>query len=85
MVTGQQRLGDIDWYVEGAWHLISRQGEDGLLVESPDPVPGHCFSLLFLKRAFVPVATPSRHAPETATPKPRSASETSGGAPREME
>jgi hypothetical protein len=85
MVTGQQRLGDIDWYVEGAWHLISRQQGDGLLVESPDPVPGHCFSLLFLKRAFVPVATPSRHTPETATPKPRSASETSGGAPREME
>jgi hypothetical protein len=85
MVTGQQRLGDIDWYVEGAWHLIRQQRGDGLLGTSRDPVAGHCFSLLFLKRAFVPVATPSKHNPQTPAPKPRSASETSGGTPREME
>ena len=85
MVTGQQRLGDIDWYVEGAWQLISQQRPDGMLGTSQDPISGHCFSLLFLKRAFVPVATPSRQAPDSPKPKPGNATDTSGGKPREME
>lgn len=89
MVTGQQRLGTIDWYVEGSWIILKEQNADGRFVGTgSDPVSTHCFSLLFLKRAFVPVATPSRPKPQD-TPTGKSgtppASDASDDKPREME
>jgi hypothetical protein len=81
MVTGQRLLGDIDWYVEGSWILIRYQNVDGLWGSGQDAVVPQCFALLFLKRAFVPVQTPSNSKPgEVAKSDPNS-----DGKPREME
>jgi hypothetical protein len=89
MVTGQRRLGTIDWYVEGAWLILKQQNPDGWLGQGgSDPLASHCFSLLFLKRAFVPVATPSRPKPQdtpTGKPAPPPSSDASDDKPREME
>ena len=83
MLTGQEKLGDIDWYVEGAWVLLREQKEDGLLgtgpMNGPDRNASNCFSLLFLNRAFNPVATPSNSKPDSPTPPGED------GEPREME
>jgi hypothetical protein len=81
MVTGQRLLGDIDWYVEGGWLLLNEQKPDGQLGLGREPVASHCFSLLFLKRAFVPVATPSNSKP---APQPVGR-DSDRGKPREME
>jgi hypothetical protein len=81
MVTGQRLLGDVDWYVEGSWILIRYQNTDGLWGSGQDAVVPQCFALLFLKRAFVPVQTPSNAKPgEVAKSDPNS-----DGKPREME
>ena len=58
MLTGQRLLGDVDWYLEGAWKLLRRQHENGRWMHGTDPV-SQCFALLFLHRAYVPVPTPS--------------------------
>lgn len=81
MVTGQRLLGDVDWYVEGSYILIKYQAVDGMWGSGQDAVVPQCFALLFLKRAFVPVATPSNAKPGDVT-KPDPASD---GKPREME
>jgi len=84
MLTGQRLLGSIDWYVEGAWLILNEQSSDGTLgiKSSPGNVPlaSHCFCLLFLKRAFIPVATPSN-----PKPRPVPTSDPNAGKPREME
>ena len=59
MVTGQPLLGDVDWYVEGAFKILRRQRADGRWDKGDDQVADQCFALLFLKRAYVPVPTPS--------------------------
>ena len=65
MVTDTRLLGAADWYVEGAWFLIHRQQVGGL------GLADQCFTLLFLKRAFVPVKTPSKAPPiPAAKPQP---------------
>jgi hypothetical protein len=85
MLTGQQMLGDIDWYVEGAWILLHRRDAAGAFVDGNnmghEPLAAHCFSLLFLKRAFIPVATPSNSKPESSTAR----SDPPVDKPREME
>ena len=81
MVTGQRLLGTIDWYVEGSWLLIRKQSLEGEWTSGQDQVVAQCFALLFLKRAFVPVETPSNAKPG-APPKPDPAG---SDKPREME
>ncbi len=88
MVTGQRLLGDVDWYVEGSYLLIRQQGVDGVWGTGQDVVVPQCFALLFLKRAFVPVKTPSNSKPEDPAAKPPGSapdSDAAAGRPREME
>jgi hypothetical protein len=63
MLSGRRELGGKDWYVRGAKWLLEEQKEDGRWVDRtcmrPEDVLGTCFALLFLKRATVPVITPS--------------------------
>jgi hypothetical protein len=84
MVTGQRLLGPIDWYMEGAYILIRAQAVEGTWGSGQDAVVSQCFALLFLKRAFIPVATVSNAKPDPAKPvgQPATSSE---GKPREME
>lgn len=84
MLTGQRLIGTIDWYVEGAWLLITGQRADGFLGLGREPVSSHCFSLLFLKRAFIPVATPSNTKPRPPASEPVGR-DSDAGKPREME
>ena len=83
MLTGTRLLGNIDWYVDGAWILLNEQTSDGSWGTGDRSVAPTCFSLLFLKRAFVPVETPSN------TKKGETVKSTDTGAdagkPREME
>lgn len=81
MITGQRLLGDIDWYVEGSWILIKAQNLDGQWGSGQDAVVPQCFALLFLKRAFVPVATPSSAKPND----PAKVAPGDDDKPREME
>lgn len=74
MLTGVTMLGEFDWYVEGAHALLKAQNEEGLWPGAGYGLVDSCFALLFLKRAYVPVETPSGGTPP---PKP--------GRPRELE
>jgi len=56
LVAGLDRVGGHDWWSEGAAYVIGRQGEKGEWT-GPEGLAAHCFALLFLKRAYVPVAT----------------------------
>lgn len=78
MVTGTSHLGDIDWYVEGAWKLIRDQDPDGKWANGGDKIVDQCFALLFLRRAYITVETPSNSKPQPPTAA-------AGGRPREME
>src|SRR5688572_6498022 len=84
MVTGQRMLGPIDWYMEGAYILIRAQAVEGTWGSGQDAVVSQCFALLFLKRAFVPVATLSNAKPDPAKPGGQSTA-SADGKPREME
>lgn len=57
MMIGSYLLGERDWYVEGAEHLLETQDADGswLCVDESDRFIDTCFSILFLKRATIPV------------------------------
>lgn len=57
-ITGQKRIGDHDWYVEGARFLVDTQAKDGSWTEH-DPITDTCFAVLFLKRATLSLVTPS--------------------------
>src|SRR5262245_51213702 len=86
MVTGQRLLGDVDWYIEGSWLILRQQDGEGLWGSGQDVVVLQCFALLFLKRAFVPVRTPS-NANGVAAKSQASGpgSNAAAGKPREME
>jgi hypothetical protein len=60
MLSRVAKLGDHDWYLEGAALLLSWQRGDGRW-ESHQGIPlvDTAFALLFLKRATIPVETPS--------------------------
>ncbi|MBI5851996.1 MAG: hypothetical protein HZB39_13365 [Planctomycetes bacterium] len=49
------RLGERDWYFEGASLLLAMQREDGHF--EPGSIVDDCFAVLFLKKAQVPVST----------------------------
>jgi hypothetical protein len=72
MSTGTERLGGFDWYVIGAWQIVRAQELTGLWPGSYG-ISDTCFALLFLKKSYVAVATPSGK----SRPKP--------GEPREKE
>ncbi len=50
-LAGSERLGDRDWYAEGARHLLDSQREDGSWVGSEAPFEATSFALLFLTRS----------------------------------
>jgi hypothetical protein len=61
-LTGRTEFAGKNWYVRGAEFLLAHQDGDGKWVQSgfpPRDVLGTCFALLFLKRATLPVVTPS--------------------------
>ncbi|MBI3819089.1 MAG: hypothetical protein HY286_10395 [Planctomycetes bacterium] len=51
------KIGEHDWYREGADWLISKQGNDGAWAESDHAEADTCFALLFLRRASAPIIT----------------------------
>ncbi len=58
MLDGVARLGDHDWYGEGATYLVSNQLSDGTWRTGKYlNIYDNCFAILFLKRATVRVAT----------------------------
>ncbi len=60
ILAGVVKLADHDWYLEGAAVLLSWQRKDGRWEGCHiTPVVDTAFALLFLKRATIPVATPS--------------------------
>jgi hypothetical protein len=54
MVAGKRVLRDWDWYHEGALVLLRNQALDGSFGAGEADT---CFALLFLKKAYVAVAT----------------------------
>jgi len=58
MLDGVTRVGDHDWYGEGATFLVSNQAHDGSWWTGKYcNIYDNCFAILFLKRATVRVAT----------------------------
>lgn len=58
MLDGVARVGDHDWYWEGATYLVSNQTSDGMwFTRNGVAFYDVCFAILFLKRATVRVAT----------------------------
>ena|SRR5688572_29675370 len=58
MLDGVARLGDHDWYGQGALFLVSNQANDGSWFTGKGvALYDMCFAILFLKRATVRVAT----------------------------
>jgi hypothetical protein len=53
MISRTEKLGDRDWYRDGAAFILANQGPEGEWIDTTDT----CFALLFLKKAFVAVAT----------------------------
>ena len=61
LLYGIKKIGGHDWFLEGALWLVHHQREDGSWRSYGDmPVVDTAFALLFLKKAVVPVETPSR-------------------------
>ncbi len=57
VLYGTDKIGDHDWYFEGAKHLLSTQGDDGSWKVSggEHPTWDTCFAILFLKKATKPL------------------------------
>ena len=57
VLYGTEKMGDHDWYLEGAKHLISIQDGDGSwkVAGSEHPTWDTCFDILFLKKATKPL------------------------------
>jgi hypothetical protein len=53
MISGMEKLGNCDWYAEGATLLARSQGADGTWRGAHGAVPDTCMALLFLRKAFV--------------------------------
>jgi hypothetical protein len=61
ILTGVKRVGEKDWYLEGAAQLLARQKESGAWDEpGKGDTSETCFALLFLKRATTPTTRTSR-------------------------
>ena len=72
-LTGRARIGEHDWYAEGATRLLDTQLQDGSWDGAFGPAP-ICFALLFLRRATItpdealPVLEAQLERARTATP-----------------
>lgn len=57
VLYGTDKMGDHDWYLEGAKQLLSTQGDDGSWKVSggEHPTWDTCFAILFLKKATKPL------------------------------
>ena len=57
VLYGTEKIGDHDWYLEGAKHLLDTQGGDGSWKVSggEHPTWDTCFAILFLKKATKPL------------------------------
>ncbi len=67
-VAGVERLGDHDWYAEGARHLLDTQHKGGGWRNPENMLRGTCFALLFFGRSTKRVITPRWPGPGV-TPK----------------
>jgi hypothetical protein len=71
-LAGVGKLGDRDWYAEGAKHLLSTQRDDGSWVGSEAAFEATCFATLFLTRSMrraVATEKPVLLGPVTPEPK----------------
>ncbi len=65
MMYGIKKIGGHDWYLEGALWLVNAQREDGSWLSYGEaPIVDTAFALLFLKRAVLPVETPTKRTEE---------------------
>lgn len=72
LLYGIKKIGGHDWFLEGALWLVHNQREDGSWHSYGDmPVVDTAFALLFLKKAVVPVETPSRNRSRRTLPQDR--------------
>lgn len=55
-----ERLGNSDWYDEGANELLKRQAADGSWTDHCGAVPSTAFGLMFLSKATTTIVTPKR-------------------------
>ncbi len=53
MLAGLLKIGDRDWYHDGALYILFNQMYDGAWIDTSDT----CLALLFLKKAYIPVAS----------------------------
>jgi hypothetical protein len=71
-LAGVGKLGDRDWYAEGAKHLLGTQRDDGSWVGSEAPFEATCFATLFLARSMHrAVATEKPVLRDPVTPDPK--------------
>jgi len=68
--AGVEKLGQHDWYGEGARFLVSTQGDDGSWRDPERELQATCFALLFLQRSTRAVLTPPERerGPVSGTP-----------------
>jgi len=59
-LTARAKLGEHDWYEEGARWLVDEQGDDGAWLGTQET----CFALLFLRRATISAGAPAGTTPE---------------------
>jgi hypothetical protein len=53
MLAKIEKIDGRDWYHDGALFILGNQGAEGEWIDTTDT----CFALLFLKKAYVAVAT----------------------------
>jgi len=71
-LAGIEKMGERDWYKEGARFLLDSQRDDGSWVGSSNAVQTTCFALLFLRRATRRAVTTEPPVPAgTTTPSPK--------------
>ena len=56
VLAGVDWMGEHDWYLKGAEHLLGAQQADGSWRDAGSDLVNTCFALLFLKRGTLPVA-----------------------------
>lgn len=59
-LAGRSKLGEHDWYEEGARWLVDGQGDEGAWLGTQET----CFALLFLRRATISAGAPAGATPE---------------------
>ena len=62
----RSRIGDHDWYVDGALQFLTTQREDGAWTGGGSAIPTTAFALLFLRRATTKIARPPVSGPAAA-------------------